>query len=396
MRIIAYVKADISPDRKTLSAVDYHRIINPLLKMNDVDVYITNDVNPKDFEKGCDIVMYSRVLPDKCMESIWELQKKYGFKIVVDVDDYWHLGKDHVLAKGYEEDGFAEKQIGHIEQADLVLTTQERLYRKISELNPNCHIVPNAIPKSGQFRIQTEQSEFVRFFWQGSSTHVNDLTILENPIEALGKYSKRMKMVIAGYEEAPDLKEIKREDCQNEQTFNDATREVHNMKFDDDLKEALWYQMVRMYTANMKHQYKIIPAALVTEYYNAYQHADVCLIPLLQNEFNSYKSNLKILEAAHMGLPVIVSKVHPYMDIPHVNYCKTPADWGYHMRRLINFPQRRKEEGAKLKEWADKYFSFEKINLERKQIFEHVCKRGSIETNDKREQRFFGGEPVGR
>jgi glycosyltransferase involved in cell wall biosynthesis len=374
MRIIAYVKADISPDRKTLSAVDYHRIINPLLKMNDVDVFITNDVNPKDYEKGCDIVMYSRVLPDKCMASIWELQKQYGFKIVVDVDDYWFLGKDHILAKGYAEDDFAAKQIQHIEEADIVLTTQERLYRKIIELNPNCHIIPNAIPNSGQFKIQTIPSDLVRLFWQGSSTHVNDLKILQEPIEALGKYSKRMKMVIAGYEEAPDLKEVKREDCADEQTFNDATWEAYNMKTEDDAREAMWFKMIHLYTASMKHQYKIIPAALVTEYYKAYEHADICLIPLLQNDFNSYKSNLKILEAAHMGLPVIVSKVHPYMDIPGVNYCKTSNDWVSHIKRLVMYPARRKEEGARLKEWADTYFNFDKINRERRQIFEHVSK----------------------
>jgi hypothetical protein len=75
-----------------------------------------------------------------------------------------------------------------------------------------------------------------------------------------------------------------------------------------------------------------------------------------------------------MGLPVIVSKVHPYMDIPGVNYCKTSNDWVSHIKRLIMYPARRKEEGARLKQWADTYFNFDKINRERKEIFEHVSK----------------------
>jgi hypothetical protein len=38
------------------------------------------------------------------------------------------------------------------------------------------------------------------------------------------------------------------------------------------------------------------------------------------------------------------------------------------------YPDRRKEEGARLKQWADTYFNFDKINRERRQIFEHVSK----------------------
>ncbi len=47
-----------------------------------------------------------------------------------------------------------------------------------------------------------------------------------------------------------------------------------------------------------------------------YLESDIKLIPLRKSTFNGYKSNLKILEAAGKGIPVIVSKVNPYLGFP--------------------------------------------------------------------------------
>ncbi len=135
-----------------------------------------------------------------------------------------------------------------------------------------------------------------------------------------------------------------------------------------------WHKMVHDYTADLKHQYKLIPYSKITEYYQAYAQADICLVPLINSKFNQHKSNLKILEAANLGLPVIVSQVHPYLDMP-VLYCKHSGDWIKHITRLVGSKKRQKEAGQELAEYCHEHYNFNKINNQRKQILEYEGKK---------------------
>jgi hypothetical protein len=135
-----------------------------------------------------------------------------------------------------------------------------------------------------------------------------------------------------------------------------------------------WYHMVHDYTAGLKHQYKLIPYEPITSYYAAYAHADICLIPLLNSKFNRHKSNLKVLEAANLGLPVIVSEVHPYLDMPLL-YCRNTSDWIKHITRLAGSRKRQKEAGQQLAEYCNEHYNFNKINNMRKEILEYEAKK---------------------
>lgn len=330
MRIIGYIHGKPS-------GVSYHRIIMPLMLMDDVDKHVTNSLTPETFEKGCDMLVYSRI---NAPDNLAELKEKYGFKVCVDIDDYWELDEHHVLYDEYRYMDFAAKQIEHISNADVVITTHDRLAEEVAIYNKNVHVCPNAIPRQGQFDIIRQPYHLTRLFWQGSDTHRKDIELLRTPLEAIGKLAKHIKMVMAGY--AQDHED--------------------------------WHYMARDYTANLKHQYKLIEAAPITDYYKAYAHADICLIPLLNSRFNRHKSNLKILEAANLGLPVIVSQVHPYLDMP-VNYCRRSQDWINHIRRLVQWPARQKEEGLRLQEFCDTHYNFNKINNQRREVLEYEGKK---------------------
>jgi len=335
MRIIAYTNKDSGPG--------YHRIITPLLLMQDVDVFVTNNLLAEHFEKGCDIFLYNRILPDHALPIIKELQHRYEFKICVDLDDYWELDEHHILYQHYQEIGFAGKQIQQIIDADVVLVTHDRLAEEVAVYNKNVHVVPNAIPKVGQFAIEREPYYLTRLFWQGSDTHRADVNLLRAPIDKLSGIANKIKMIMGGYAE--------------------------------DHED--WYQMVHDYTADLKHQYKLIPYAPITSYYEAYKEADICLIPLINSKFNRHKSNLKVLEAANLGLPVIVSEVHPYLDLP-VLYCRGTSDWIKHITRLVSSRKRQKEAGQQLAEYCNEHYNFNKINNMRKQILEHEAKKNLV------------------
>lgn len=335
MRIIAFVNRNSGPA--------YHRLITPLLLMEGVDVFITNNLLTEHFEKGCDILMYNRVLPEHAMETIRDLQRQYGFKIVIDIDDYWELDEHHVLYEVYRAERFAERQISHIKGADAIFTTHERLAGEVRLHNPSVHILPNAIPDAGQFMIERERHHLTRLFWQGSVTHAEDIRILQRPLDGLGPLAGKIKMIMAGY--------------------------THG--------EPAWSDMAMAYTAKLKHQYLLLPGRLVEEYYQAYKHADICLVPLVRSRFNSMKSNLKVLEAAHLGLPVIASDVHPYKDMP-IMYAKSGGDWIRHIQRMVGSRKRQKEAGAELQEYCNTHFNFRKINNERREVLEHIHKTVNV------------------
>ena len=328
MRIIAFVNNNSGPA--------YHRIIMPLMLMRDVDVFITNNLLEEHFEKGCDLFMYNRILPDHALPSIAKLKEKHGFKTCVDIDDHWELDEHHILYDLYKQVDFAKAQIAQIIAADFVTTTHDRLAWEILQHYSNVHIIPNAIPKQGQFDIERIASHLTRLFWQGSITHRQDIELLYGPLRAIGPLAPKVKMVMGGF--MPE--------------------------------EPEWDIMARTYTADLKHQYKLIPGEPVVSYYQAYQHADICLVPLLNTRFNRMKSNLKVLEAANLGLPVIASMVHPYMDMP-IQYCKSGTDWVTNIKRLVGSRKRQKEAGQELQEFCFVNYNFEKINRERKQIFEY-------------------------
>lgn len=331
MRIIAFVHNNSGPS--------YHRLMMPLLLMRNVDVFITNDLQTEHFEMGCDLFVYNRIIPDHAVAKIEALQVQMGFRVCVDIDDHWDLDPHHMLYNEYREIDFAKKQIEHLIKADIVTTTHERLASEIAPYNNNVHVLPNAIPKKGQFDIERLPNHLTRIFWQGSITHGEDIALLKWPVEGLANISKKIKMVMAGYHE----------------------------------ESIEWHRMVLDYTANLKHQYQLLEGLHVSEYYSHYQHADICLIPLINSKFNRHKSNLKVLEAANLGLPVIASHVHPYLDLP-ILYAKNSSDWVKHISRLSGSRKRQKEAGQEVKEYCDTWFNFEKINEHRRQLLTHKHK----------------------
>jgi glycosyltransferase involved in cell wall biosynthesis len=95
--------------------------------------------------------------------------------------------------------------------------------------------------------------------------------------------------------------------------------------------------------------------------------SDIKLIPLRKTTFNGYKSNLKILEAAGKGIPVIVSKTDPYLGFPgDVVYYE---NWDKNIRALVEDADLRKERGRSLFEYCEKNYNFEEINNKRRELF---------------------------
>ncbi len=306
------------------SGPGFHRIMMPLLMMPDTDVMVTNDLEAIERKKP-DVVYYNRMVDD----SVWVERQKRGFKIVVDVDDHWLLNPGHIAYQSAARTGYSAKCIEHMRKADVITTTHERLAEQISRYNKKVYITPNAIPKHDYFPTYKEQSEQVRLFWQGSITHEADLKHLAYGIKGLLHSGEKPKMVLAGLTD-----------------------------------HEVWRRMAHTYID--KHDGEVLIGKPPHEYYSHYAHADICLIPLLHNSFNTFKSNLKFLEAANMGVTVICSEVDPYLNLP-VLYAAKKEDWKPLITDLLHDAELRTHLGQVNKDFADKYFNFDRINETRKQ-----------------------------
>lgn len=330
MKILAWMSRNSSPA--------YHRIMMPLGLM-DANIHVTNVINEEVFENEQPTVfMYNRVLPDNTVAEINKLRDKMGFKIVVDIDDFWELDPHHILKAYYDDEDFAKRQVTQLLNADAVFVTHNRLAEQVKLIGKEqVHVLPNAIPRFGQFcLVPVEKSREVRLFWQGSATHYEDLNLLRHVFSNLVGVDN-IKMIMAGYDDA----------------------------------EMIWHKMAWLFTAEAKLKHELIGALHFSCYYQIYRKADICLVPLINSRFNSFKSNLKVLEAANLGLPVIAHNVHPYKDMP-VLYANGTTDWVKQIRRLASSSKRRDDYGHKLREFCDEHYSFKKINLERKQILENL------------------------
>ena len=325
------------------SGCGYHRVMLPVSLMPKEVGRITDVCNDEVLSLGWDIVLINRLWhPD-----LLEYRKKYGFKLVVDIDDYWIVDHFHINANDYGAANYDLQIVNFLKQADLVTTTHHRLAERVYPYNKNVQILPNAIPYGEfQFTDIKEESGKVRFFWAGGISHEPDLKLLKNPISKIkgGYLEDKIKMVIGGYSDS------------------NYTEQKH------------WGAMVNSFTDDKNLLHLGIKAMPVFDYYKMFEHCDVMMIPLKKSNFNIYKSNIKILEAAGKKSPVIASSVHPYLGFPEdlVNYAHEDKMWLHWMHKLVDSEQLRKEQGEALREYVDKHYNFTEINLQRRAAFDSL------------------------
>lgn len=328
------------------SGPKYHRLFLPMSLMTlDSNIELSVHRHLPDDLSGVDIVYFNRLITNKSINDVNGLRDKYGFKLVCDFDDHWLLDKDHYLYRTYQQFNASEVMEEWIKICDCVTVTHERLAADVRLLNENVHVLPNAIPNVGQFKIIKQHDDCVRLFWAGGVTHRKDIETVAPTLQRLK--SSKVKLVLGGYvAENPE-----------------------------------WKEMAKSFTGNSSFNTEVLESLPVEHYYAMYSKCDISVVPLRDGRFNSFKSNLKILEAANAGCPVVVSKVHPYLDFPDdiVNYVDGFNPWYKQIKKLLDNPELAKEQGQRLKEYCNEHFNFDKINEKRKQILLHEAgKQGHI------------------
>lgn len=325
------------------SGCGYHRVSLPLGFMDDIKGVVTNKVTPEQLAEGFDIIFYNRLsMFDNNFE---DFKREYGYKFVMDMDDDWILPTNHL--NYYEYLDYKPRIENNLRSADLVTCTNQKLADKIKPFNENVVVVPNALPYGfDQFVNNKIQSDKIRIFWCGGITHEGDLETLRNPIKRLSAHKEKIEMVIGGYD-----------------TSNNSSK-------------WLWDKMVGYFTSSCRLPHQKLLSLPPNQYMSMYDNADIMLIPLMESEWSSCKSNLKLLEAASRECAVICQAVEPYIndyDAP-VLWVYKQSDWFKHLNYLINNPEKIKEYGQKTKEWANRKYNIADHNKTRRAAFANLIK----------------------
>ena len=107
----------------------------------------------------------------------------------------------------------------------------------------------------------------------------------------------------------------------------------------------------------------------VNSYATDYEHCGICVIPLKDNTFNSYKSELKMIEAGHFAKPVMVSAVNPYNLLStNKNSLKVyNNEWASAIKKIKGNHTMQVDLGLKLKEDVTIKYDLTKENEKRLQ-----------------------------
>ena len=323
------------------SGVGYHRLMLPVYYMEKEFAFFTDIINDEILSENYDILLINRYIHNVELTQILEYKRKYNFKLIVDIDDYWNLDPWHILYNFYP----TQKVIEHIKAADIVTCTNSLLYKEILPLNKTVYILPNALPYGkDQFTDIKTNNDKTTIVYTGSITHSKDIELLKYPAKKI--YSDKLlkdktKFVICGYEEG------------------------------NEYSKYYWQKMVTDFTYSFKLNSVIKKSLPVDQYMNFYNDADISLVPLVASKFNSMKSNLKVLEAAAKKIPAIASNVQPYTGnkiIPINNQ----SDWYKAIKKTVNDENYRIDKGLENYEYCNANYNLFKINIERKQIFDYA------------------------
>jgi glycosyltransferase involved in cell wall biosynthesis len=346
-----------------------------------------------------------------------------GVRIIYDLDDnLWSLPHGNPAKKVFmqNQQGFAMCA----KECDLLTVSTQGLKAAASVALPHkeIQVIPNAMDFNLFQKKEINRDDgCVVIGWGGSNTHLDDMSQVFNIMPEVLDACPQALMEVVG---APPMIEtvqtvvvldiLKREETVNKTALElkaDVTEKTKKVMVPyalliEDVKtkqrdKVPWHEFKKTDTStylkggtNIKVKGKdivgqtmtrlvLIPSKLtyhpkyrfkgwapMREYSNRLSSWawDIGVAALEDVRFNTSKSNIKMLEAAAMQIPCLVSPIQPYVEMCALGgkdlgwlLCHNSQEWKSKLVCLINEPERRQYLGMKLYETAKKYFDIEKI-----------------------------------
>ena len=406
------VRVLVHPSDRT--GVSYYRSTKPHIILEElypdnfhVDIDYQPRYNDEEWLKQYDIIHYHRTFgPYDEMEETLNRLDKLGIVSYMDIDDHWAPGPHHPAYQIIKNSGMDKKILNNLTLARNVITTTELFADVIRKVNPNVFVLANAIdPNEKQYTPNPEPSDRIRIGWLGGSSHLHDLKILEGVSGQLkkDKLIDKVQFVLCGFDLRGHLTMIDSKTGQRTQRPIRPTESVwynYEQIFTDnynivseDYKKFLLSFRNEEYKNVINEPYRRVWTKPITTYASNYNLFDISLAPLVENEFNMVKSQLKIIESGFHKKAIIAQDFGPYkIDIkPYLNKSnnkkiheplidkngngllvstsKNHKDWYKNIKRLIQNPEMIEDLRINLFNTVKDTYSIQSVTEKRAELY---------------------------
>lgn len=324
--------------------IDHQRTAIPEFEKYKETKDFTEEELEKAFKKICEYdIVYSSYHADRAAYSLFGLaREKAGTQFVMDADDdFFTINEDNPYWLKMDDEKTWWLQVMARHNPYLTTTTEElaEAYRKRRRQDPDNHpddtvmVVPNFIPDQYKEYDPDNGSKIVIGYFGGAS-HYDDLheTGVAQALEKLMHEDKRIHFKSVGM------------------PFDAYLPKARKHYFDGKRGDA-WIDEL-FPTLNM----------------------DIAIAPLVDNEFNRGKSNIKWQEATRAGSAFVASNIGPYRFLKDGTAILVDNDsdsWYSALKSLVDDKDKRKAQVALAREELKKY-RLEDNWKTLKQVFERV------------------------
>lgn len=393
------------------SGIGKYRSLDPHIYLNNhysdeffVDIVFDNveNVNFNDYHI---VHFHKRLVRGKDTE--WQVNKikeiqKGGSKVVMDIDDYWLLPNGHPLQKTYKDNGYSKNQLSLLRSVDYVTTTTPIFASKLKSIGvKNVIVIENSIdPEEKQFKGETKKTDKLRIGWLGGSSHGEDINLMKGMSSRMeSQFKDKYQFVLCGYDTRGNIVEQtpqgnKKRPIKPWETSWFGYEVVFTDKFNilsDEYREHLLKFNRDLEYDDSNENYRRIWTEPINKYALGYTQFDVSLAPLVENEFNSMKSELKIIEAGFYKKALISQDFGMYSSTLInawdrgkfndkgtsflISSNKNHKFWFEHIKRLINNPSLVEDLGERLYESVKDKYHLKTTTEKRKEFYKQLINK---------------------
>lgn len=244
--------------------------------------------------------------------------------ILADVDDdLLHVPDYNLGFKAYQAGEVKRTALFHFRISDGLSVTTSWLKVLYEPTNDHISILPNCFDPSDWPSPVKPVHDDVRIVFAGGLGRKNDLDEIRGALESVMRQRANVRLFFMGM--MPDWAQ--------ENWAADAA--------DPHANRAFWIDpaAIKTYRRIMNHPYTAF---------------DIALAPVVPNDFNRGKSDIKVLEAGLYGAAAVCSDWPTYMDVPKgcALKCSTETEWTESILALVDDVELRRKIAERCRTWA--------------------------------------------